>query len=224
LDRGGARDGDDDRGEDRGGAGEQAEGHTGDRDVPDAVAHQRQPALHQVGADRRRGQSGKQPGNQRPLHELQLEHGHEVSHPGSSPPWEWWTWAWVWDACGGPSYTIRPRRRTTDRSISASIGPRSWLTITTVVPHATRSRIASAKICWLARSTPAVGSSRTSSSGSDTSARAIRTRCCCPPDSSATASLRRSAMSTIRSASSTACLPDARIGVNSRRCDSSPDD
>ena len=36
---------------------------------------------------------------------------------------------------------------------------------------------------WLARSTPAVGSSSTSSSGSQVSARAMSTRCCWPPDS-----------------------------------------
>ena len=42
----------------------------GDRDVADAVAHQGQPALHEVGADGRGGQAGEQRGDQRPVHEV----------------------------------------------------------------------------------------------------------------------------------------------------------
>ena len=44
----------------RRGAGEQAERDAGDGDVADAVAHQGEPALHEVGADGGRGEAGEQ--------------------------------------------------------------------------------------------------------------------------------------------------------------------
>ena len=69
LDQHRAEDRDDHGGPGRRGAGQQPEGDAGDGDVADAVAHQGQPALHQVGADRRRGQPGEERGEQRPLHE-----------------------------------------------------------------------------------------------------------------------------------------------------------
>ena len=74
----------DHRGEGRGGAGEQAEGDAGDRDVPDAVAHQRQPALHEVGADRGRRQAGEQGAEQRPHHEVVGQQAHRLA-PASGP-------------------------------------------------------------------------------------------------------------------------------------------
>ena len=53
-------------------------------------------------------------------------------------------------------------------------------------------RAPSANASWLTASTPAVGSSRTSSSGSAASARAIRVRCCCPPERVPTGVVARS--------------------------------
>src|SRR6185437_10734905 len=66
---------------------------------------------------------------------------------------------------------------------SAAFG--SWVTITTVLPCSRFSRCSSVRTSsadWRSRSP--VGSSQTSSAGSDTIARAIATRCCCPPDNS----------------------------------------
>ena len=73
-----------------------------------------------------------------------------------------------------------------------------------VVPWADRSASVSAKACWLTRSTPAIGSSMISRSGRRARARAISTRCCCPPDSEATGSPIRSSIPTVARASRTA--------------------
>ena len=80
LDQHRAEHGHHDRGPGRGGAGEQAERDAGDGHVADAVAHQGQPALHQVGADGGGGQAGEQRGEQGPLHEGEGEQVHQA-HP-----------------------------------------------------------------------------------------------------------------------------------------------
>ena len=76
---------------------------------------------------------------------------------------------------------------------------------------------------WLGRSTPAVGSSRKNASGSPARARAISTRCCCPPESVATLSAARSARPTTSSASSMARRSARESGASSRRRPSRPD-
>ena len=77
----GADDGDDERGQHRGGAGEQADRDAGEGDVPDAVADQRQPALDEVDADHRGGEADEQGGEQRPLHEVVGEQAQARSAP-----------------------------------------------------------------------------------------------------------------------------------------------
>ena len=62
---------------------------------------------------------------------------------------------------------------------------RSWLTRSTPQPRSWRMRSISAySSSWPLKSTPCTGSSRISSPGSRTSARASTTRCSSPPDSS----------------------------------------
>ena len=65
---------------------------------------------------------------------------------------------------------------------AARSGPSSCATSSTVPPRRRNRRSAPANASWLAASTPAVGSSRTSRSGSPARARAISVRCCWPPD------------------------------------------
>ena len=61
----------------------------------------------------------------------------------------------------------------------------SWVTITIVIPRSPLRRRSRRSTSWLVRvSRLPVGSSARSSAGSVTSARAIATRCCWPPDSS----------------------------------------
>ena len=90
-------------------------------------------------------------------------------------------------------------------------------------PGALSSPRVSASTCWLARSTPAVGSSRNSRSGCPASARAISTRCCWPPESVETPSRARSARPTTSRASSTAARSARDSGRSSRRRDSRPE-
>ena len=62
----------------------------------------------------------------------------------------------------------------------------SCVTISTVMPWSTfraRSNSMISRLRWVSRLP--VGSSASSTAGSVTMARAIATRCCCPPDSSA---------------------------------------
>src|SRR5438094_599463 len=92
----------------------------------------------------------------------------QVSHDG----------AWPLVAASVP--LSRRRRR---RAYSAAFG--SWVTITMVLPWSSLSIWSSSRISWaVARSRSPVGSSQTSSVGSETIARAIATRCSWPPDSS----------------------------------------
>ena len=66
---------------------------------------------------------------------------------------------------GVPLATIRPRSRTATRSARRSTSPSSWVVSRIVVPAARRAAIRSRVACLAAGSMPAVGSSRTSSSG-----------------------------------------------------------
>ena len=86
-------------------------GHT-NGDVADAVAHQRHPSLHQVGADGGGGEAGEQGGEQGPLHEAVGEQVHQVRSRGEATcgAWSWrvgCSWCppassrgWWWCACG----------------------------------------------------------------------------------------------------------------------------
>src|SRR5690606_38145978 len=245
LDRHGAEDGRDDGARDRErvvghdarrGADEPPERDAGERDVPDAVAEQRELALHEVGAHDGRADADEQRGEQGTLHERVGEHegelgehgGHEavlgawpavrsglrvsarpVSGPGLSPSAgacgsRCWCVAPapVGDARGGaPSGTTRPWRSATARWTSGASAPSSWSTTRTVRPSSTSRVIVAANATWLGLSTPATGSSSTRRSGRRTRARAMSTRCCWPPDSSAMESSARSARPTRSSAS-----------------------
>ena len=79
------------------------------------------------------------------------------------------------------------------------------------------SASASARASWLGRSTPAVGSSRKKRSGSPASARAIRTRCCCPPDGWETRSACRPDSPTTSIASRIAARSTQRESGRSKR-------
>ena len=99
------------------------------------------------------------------------------------------------------------------RWIRSANGPSSWSTTTRVAPASVRVARVSAIASWLARSTPAFGSSRTSSSGCPASVRAISTRCCCPPESVETWWRARSARPTASRASLIATRSLRRIGA-----------
>ena len=163
---------DDDRGDRRRGAGEQAERDAGDRDVADAVAHQGEPALHEVGADGRGGEPGEQRAEQRPDHEVVGQQAHRLPLPvqrrgdrrgvvgprgagrGRRGGGRAVRSASVNASIGGPSYATRPSRITSARSTRGPSGPSSWATSTIVAPRATWRRSASANACWLCTSTP----------------------------------------------------------------------
>ena len=89
------------------------------------------------------------------------------------------TWA------GVPASTIAPPSMKTTWSATSRAKPISWVTTAIVMPEAARS-------CMTARTSPTssgsralVGSSKSMISGSIARARAMATRCCWPPDSSA---------------------------------------
>ena len=96
----------------------------------------------------------------------QMLHSPAGSSGACGCTWSWSGSAW-WPAGSGtaPSWAIPPSCTTTARLISGRSGPSSWATSSTVPPPPTKPRSAPANASWLAASTPAVGSSRTSSSG-----------------------------------------------------------
>ena len=107
------------------------------------------------------------------------------------------------------SLTIRPSARNRIRSaMEAARG--SWVTITTVWPTVSTERRSSARIsCPEAESRLPVGSSANSTVGRLISARAIATRCCWPPESSAGRWVSRSR----RPVSSMTVLEPGRVGL-----------
>ena len=153
--------------------------------------------------------------DQRPQHEVVLEKVHPVGHPvgrrhadaGRSSAACGCTWSWpglgvvagrlghravvrdpsVVDDDGPVDQRLQRAELVRDQQHRAAVGRRS-------------RRSAPANASWLAASTPAVGSSRTSRSGSPARARAISVRCCWPPDRVATGSPARSARPTAASA------------------------
>src|SRR5690606_5708197 len=85
---------------------------------------------------------------------------------------------------GVPWSTILPSLNTTTRETNSDMSG-SWVTIAMVMPRSWFNRSSTSMISTLrALSRLPVGSSATSSDGSVTSARAMATRCCCPPESS----------------------------------------
>ena len=84
LDRDGPEGGDDHGGPRGGGAGDQAERDAGHRHVADAVAHQREAALHEVGAHRGCGQAREHRGQEGALHEVEGEEVPEADHRRST--------------------------------------------------------------------------------------------------------------------------------------------
>ena len=91
-----------------------------------------------------------------------------------------------------------------------------------VAPAPVSDASVAAMASWLAWSTPAFGSSRTSSSGCPASVRAISTRCCWPPDRVDTWWWARSARPTASSASPIAARSSRRCGTSGLRRDSRP--
>src|SRR3990170_2830843 len=85
---------------------------------------------------------------------------------------------------GGPSSTISPWSMKTTRSAAARANCSSWLTTTIVMPDSRIARITASTLPTSSGSSAEVGSSKSMIFGSSASARAIATRCCCPPDSS----------------------------------------
>ncbi|OEI69795.1 putative ABC transporter substrate-binding protein [Curtobacterium sp. ER1/6] len=87
------------------------------------------------------------------------------------------TWA------GGPCSTTRPWSRNTTWSATSLAKATSCVTMTSVVPDSARSRITPSTSPTSSGSSADVGSSSSTTDGSRASARAIATRCCCPPES-----------------------------------------
>src|SRR6266436_2726949 len=111
---------------------------------------------------------------------------HQV--PSGSPRMNFWTTRF-WDACswaGGPTSTMRPSCSMATRSAISKISGISWLTMTAVKRwRRWRSRIRWWIVFTRTGSSPVVGSSKNTISGSVTRARAMATRLRMPPDTSA---------------------------------------
>ena len=172
------------------------------RDVAEAVAEQRQPALHQVGADGRCGQAGDDGRDQGRTHERQQE---QLDHPGppggcrsgsrragcgrGAPRAGGGAARAACSDSGAPSCddaAVREHHRAVDQRGQRAelvgdehdVAPRSF---------STARASGAAPPGWAGRR-PRSGSSRKNASGSPASARAISTRCCCPPERVATLS------------------------------------
>ncbi|EAW45808.1 hypothetical protein N9414_01812 [Nodularia spumigena CCY9414] len=68
------------------------------------------------------------------------------------------------------------------RSATSRANPTSWVTTTIVIPSLARLRITSNTSLTISGSNAEVGSSKSIILGFIAKARAIATRCCCPPD------------------------------------------
>ena len=84
---------------------------------------------------------------------------------------------------GGPDSTTTPPSMKTTRSATSRAKATSWVTTIMVMPLAARSFMVFSTSPTSSGSSALVGSSKSIRSGSMASARAIATRCCCPPDS-----------------------------------------
>ena len=79
---------------------------------------------------------------------------------------------------------MRPWSMNRTRSAALRAKRISWLTTTIVIPDSRSSRITLSTLPTSSGSSALVGSSNIRIAGSSASARAIATRCCCPPESS----------------------------------------
>ncbi len=96
--------------------------------------------------------------------------------------------SWVGDVkkCSGvPSSTITPSSTMITRSATSLANPISWVTQTIVIPPSASSFITDRTSPIVSGSSALVGSSKSMRVGCIASARAIATRCCCPPESRA---------------------------------------
>ena len=82
-----------------------------------------------------------------------------------------------------PCSTITPASMNTLTSPTSRAKPISWVTTTIVMPDSATSRITASTSPTSSGSSADVGSSNSSTFGSITSARAMATRCCWPPES-----------------------------------------
>ena len=90
----------------------------------------------------------------------------------------------VEDLAASPSSTILPAYITPTRSHIVRMTPRLWaISRTAALVSAWSVRTRSSTLASTVASSPVVGSSRTSSFGSEASAMAMTTRCCIPPES-----------------------------------------
>lgn len=92
----------------------------------------------------------------------------------------------VWmieDVFGFPCSTMLPPSKNTTWSEALRAKRISWVTISMVVLESAKDLMTASTPSTISGSRAEVGSSNTSSSGSMAIARAMATRCCCPPDS-----------------------------------------
>ena len=78
---------------------------------------------------------------------------------------------------------IRPASMTTMRSATSRANRISWVTTIIVMWFCASSRITARTSPTISTSSALVGSSNSMTLGRIANARAIATRCCCPPDS-----------------------------------------
>jgi len=84
---------------------------------------------------------------------------------------------------GGPLSTTTPPSMNTSESPTSRAKPISWVTTTMVMPSSASPRMTSSTSPTSSGSSAEVGSSNSMSLGRIASARAMATRCCCPPES-----------------------------------------
>ena len=182
---------------------QQAGADAGDRDVADAVAHQRQALLHEEHADERRGRAHHDAGEQRELHVGAVERPRQrPRHPGQTSPRlahvcssssqsgrsSWCTPRLTPVAASSAGVPSNTHAALQHDHVVEVVGDRAELVRDEqhrrVVLAATRCTSESRNSACDSTSTPAIGSSSTSSSGSAASALAMSARCCWPPESS----------------------------------------
>ena len=88
-------------------------------------------------------------------------------------------------SAGGASSIITPSSKKSTRSATSRANPISCVTTSIVMPECASSRITSRTSEIISGSNALVGSSKSMIFGSIAKARAMATRCCCPPDISA---------------------------------------
>ena len=110
-----------------------------------------------------------------------------------------------------PARRSAPSSMNTTRSAASRAKPISWLTTIMVMPLSRRSRMTASTEPTSSGSSALVGSSNSMTRGSSAIARAMATRCCWPPDSSAGRWSARSASPTRSSAARPSASASARV-------------